>query len=165
MIGRFLLFLLWFLVWSCLSWPPDTRDIITGVFVSLFVTFMTAGMPVEKSRSLKSPVCCLWFFYYILVFVWECVKANIDVAYRVVHPALPIRPGTVKVRTSLRSDIGLTFLANSVTLTPGTTSIDIDKDNGILYVHRLYIADDGKDASAGLAVVEKFEKILKKIFE
>lgn len=131
----------------------------------MFVTFMTAGMPVEKSRSLKSPVCCLWFFYYILVFVWECVKANIDVAYRVVHPALPIRPGTVKVRTSLRSDIGLTFLANSVTLTPGTTSIDIDKDNGILYVHRLYIADDGKDASAGLAVVEKFEKILKKIFE
>ena len=96
-----------------------------------------------------------------MVFIWECFKANIDVAYRVLHPKLPIRPGTVKVKVSLKSDIGLTFLANSVTLTPGTTTVDIDKPNGYLYVHCLSV----KDGAVRLPVVSRFENILKRIFE
>ncbi|MFA5085679.1 MAG: Na+/H+ antiporter subunit E, partial [Candidatus Omnitrophota bacterium] len=71
----------------------------------------------------KNPLRYLWLVYYVVIFLWECLKANIDVAFRVIHPYLPIRPGTVKIKTSLRSDIGLTFLANSLTLTPGNTTI------------------------------------------
>jgi len=61
----------------------------------------------------------------------------------------------------LKSNIGLTFLANSITLTPGTTCIDVDKENGCIYVHWLFIKDD----AGRLRLVEKFEKILKRIFE
>lgn len=103
--------------------------------------------------------------YYVVVFLRECLKANFDVAYRVLHPRLPIRPGTIKFKTGLRSDIGLTFLANSVTLTPGTTTVDIDKERGYLYIHLLYIKEGHEDSTLKLRVVEKFENILMRIFE
>ena len=80
------------------------------------------------------------------------------------HPRLPINPGIVKVKTVLKSDTALTFLANSITLTPGTLSVDIDKDNGILYVH--WIDVKSKDIeSATKIIVERFERILKNIFD
>jgi multicomponent Na+:H+ antiporter subunit E len=77
---------------------------------------------------------------------------------------LPIHPGIVKVRTKLTTDTALTFLANSITLTPGTMSVDIDKDNGILYIH--WIDVKTKDVeSATRIIVDRFEKVLKKIFD
>ncbi len=90
--------------------------------------------------------------------------ANIDVAYRVLHPNLPIKPGIVKVKTNLKTDTALTFLANSITLTPGTMSVDIDKDNGFLYIHWINVKDKDVEAATKM-IVEKFEKILAKIFE
>jgi multicomponent Na+:H+ antiporter subunit E len=90
--------------------------------------------------------------------------ANIDVAYRVLHPALPIKPGIVKVKTSLKTDTALTFLANSITLTPGTMSVDIDTDNGFLYVHWINVKDKDVEAATKI-IVERFENILAKIFE
>lgn len=165
MIATIMLFILWFFLWLCLSWPPDPRDMLIGIPASIFVTFMTTGLLIDRSKPFRNPLRYLWFIQYIPVFIWECVKANIDVAYRVIHPDLPIRPGTIRVKTSLKSDAGLTFLANSITLTPGTTTIDVDKYRGYIYIHWLYVKK-GYDKSAGkLAVVEKFEKILKKIFE
>ena len=168
MIFNCTLFILWFIVWILLSWPPDTKDIISGVLVSLFVTFMTSdimNLKAAEERKAKSVLrrmlCLAWFIWYIFVFLWECIKANIDVAYRVIHPDLPISPGTIKVKVALKSDVGLTFLANSITLTPGTTSVDVDKERGFLYVHMLC----AEGASGRLKVVDKFENILKRIFE
>jgi multicomponent Na+:H+ antiporter subunit E len=168
MIFNGMLFILWFTVWMFLSWPPDAKDIISGVLVSLFVTFMTSDiMHLGRTKDRRAIsilgrlVCLGWFIYYVFVFLWECFKANIDVAYRVIHPDLPISPGTIKVKVALKSDIGLTFLANSITLTPGTTSVDVDKEQGFLYVHMLCV----KQENGRLKIVDKFENILKRIFE
>jgi multicomponent Na+:H+ antiporter subunit E len=60
-------------------------------------------------------------------------KANIDVAYRVISGK--INPGIVKISPNLKSDLGITMLANSITLTPGTLSVDIDEENNDLYIH------------------------------
>lgn len=163
-------FALWFAVWTLLSWPVDLREIVTGVLAATFVTLMTADMfvrPVSPKRSrgiLAVPVKIWWFAVYVAVFLWECFKANLDVAFRVLHPAVPIRPGTIRVKTELTSDAGLTFLANSMTLTPGTTAVDIDTENGFLYVHWLSVRGD---AAGGyrLPVVSRYERILKRIFE
>jgi multicomponent Na+:H+ antiporter subunit E len=82
----------------------------------------------------------------------------------VIHPSLPVHPGIVKVKTTLTSDTALTFLANSITLTPGTLTVDIDKENGFLYVHWIEVRH--KDIEkATKAIVERFERILKRIFE
>lgn len=168
MILNSLLFVFWFILWILISWPPDTRDIISGVLVSLFITFMTTDLMISnapesgRDRSILRRLSRLgWFVCYVFVFLWECLKANIDVAYRVIHSNLPIKPGTIKVNVSLTSDIGLTFLANSITLTPGTTTVDVDKERGFLYIHMLYVKED----RSGPKVVSKFENILKRIFE
>ncbi len=98
------------------------------------------------------------------MFLWECLKANIDVAYRVGHPDIPIHPGIVKVKTGLKSETGLTFLANSITLTPGTLSVDVDKEGGYLYVHWIEVRDKDIEKATGI-IAERFERILRRIFE
>lgn len=169
MIYRAMLFLLWTCVWLLLSWPPSGSKMITAFIVSLFVSFLTADiLTVRKDASQNKNLInigtrILWFLLYIAVFLWECVKANIDVAYRVLHPDLPIRPGTIRIKTNLKSDIALTFLANSLTLTPGRTTVDVDKERGFLYIHKLYIREESSGAKAD--AVDKFEKILGRIFE
>ena len=110
----------------------------------------------------NNPLRYLWLIYYVVIFLWECLKANSDVAFRVLRPSLPIRPGTIRIKTALRSDIGLTFLANSLTLTPGNTTIDVDRNAGVLYVHRLCLKEGSAES---IPVAVKFESILKRIFD
>jgi len=165
MILTILLSVLWLAIWICLSWPPTLTNALSGIAVAAFVMFMTSDMFDADVNPLRKPSRYLWFVWYAVVFLWECFKANLDVAYRVIHPDLPIRPGTIKIKTSLKSDIALTFLANSITLTPGTTTVDIDKERGLIYVHRIYIKDGPMHSNERLAVVDKFENILRKVFE
>ena len=164
MKGRMILFFLASLVWMGLTWPPDWQHAFIGVFVASFVAYMTGDMFVKRPHMFRSPKRYFWFLYYIPIFIWECFKANIDVAYRVGHPDMPINPGIVKVKTTLRSDTGLTFLANSITLTPGTLSVDVDQENGFLYVHWINVKDKDIDRATSL-IVHRFERILKRIFE
>jgi len=162
--SKIILFILAFLVWMGLSWPPQWQEILAGVAVSLLVAFLTGDMFLEKPRQLKDVRRCLWFLYYLPVLAWECLKANLDVAYRVAHPRLPIKPGIVKVKTVLKSDSGLTFLANSITLTPGTLTVDIDREEGVLYIHWIYVRERDMEEATRL-IVTKFERILQRIFE
>lgn len=164
MTSRILLFILGLITWALLTWVPDWQHMLIGVFISAFVAYMTGDFFVQRTHLFMHPRRYLWFLYYVPVFAWECLKANIDVAYRVMHPDLPIHPGIVKVKTTLTSDVALTFLANSITLTPGTLTVDLDKENGCLYIHWIEVRH--KDVEeATKAIVDKFEKILKRIFE
>lgn len=158
------LFFFAFLVWMGLTCPTSWQDAVVGAFVSFFVALVTGGMFVKRPQLLKNPKRYFWFFYYIPVFIWECFKANLDVAYRVIHPDLPINPGIVKVKTKLKSETGLTFLANSITLTPGTLSVDIDRENGFIYIHWINVKDKDIETDTKL-IVSRFERILEKIFE
>ncbi|MFQ5951940.1 MAG: Na+/H+ antiporter subunit E [Candidatus Omnitrophota bacterium] len=165
MKGRIILFILAYLVWCFLNWVPDWQHLAVGLFVALFVAFITGDLFIKRPQTLKHPRRWLYFLLvYVPVFLWECLKANIDVAYRVLHPALPVNPGIVKVKTRLKSDTALTFLADSITLTPGTMSVDIDADNGFLYIHWISVKDKEVEGATE-KIVKKFEKILIKVFE
>ncbi|MBA7619583.1 Na(+)/H(+) antiporter subunit E [subsurface metagenome] len=164
MRSRIILFILGLFVWLLLGWPPDTQHLLVGIVIAGFVAFMTGDMFVRRPDVFTQIKRYFWFLYYLPLFIWECFKANIDVAYRVGHPDLPINPGIVKVKTTLRSEAGLTFLANSITLTPGTLSVDIDQEKGFLYVHWIDVKDKDIEKATEI-VVERFEKILRRIFE
>jgi len=165
MRSKVTLFILGFLIWLLLNWAPDWQHVLAGIFIAWFAVFIAGDLFIQRPSNLRHPKRYIYFFFYYLpVFLWECVKANIDVALRVLHPRLPINPGIVKVKTSLESDTALTFLANSITLTPGTLSVDIDRDKGVLYIHWIDVkAKDVETASS--KIVERFEKILKNIFD
>lgn len=164
MKSRIILFILGFLIWMLLTWPADFQHALVGIAVAAFVAMLTGDMFVRRPAHFKHIHRYLWFFYYVPLFLWECLKANIDVMLRVLNPKLPINPGIVKIKTTLKSDTGLTFLANSITLTPGTLCIDIDAKEGILYIH--WIDVKSRDVSQATQLIAgKFEAILKKIFE
>ena len=61
---------------------------------------------------------------YLPWLIWQIIKANLDVAGRILRPGLPISPRMIKVQTSQKRDIGRVIYANSITLTPGTVSVD-----------------------------------------
>jgi len=162
--SQIILFLLALLIWSFLTWPLDFQHLLIGILVCGLVSFLTGDMFVKRPHAFKRLSRYIWFIYYIPLFIWECIKANIDVAYRVAHPDLPINPGIVKVKTTLKSETGLTFLANSITLTPGTMSVDIDQEGGYLYIHWIDVKDKDID-KATERIVKIFEDVLRRIFD
>lgn len=165
MTSRIAFFIVALVVWCVLTWPADLQNLIAGVIVCGLATWVAGHIFVGRAHLLAHPGRYLVFlFQYLPLFLWEVLKANVDVAYRVLHPLRPIRPGIVEVKTTLVSDIGLTFLANSITLTPGTMTVDIDREQGRLYIHWIDVKTrDPEEATR--QVVGRFEPILRKIFE
>jgi multicomponent Na+:H+ antiporter subunit E len=89
------------------------------------------------------------FTYAIVPFFIEMTKANVDVAYRVI--TMKIRPGIIRVRSDLKTDFGIFTLANSITLTPGTITVDIDEKTHDLFIHNINVppgmeSDEAVDA-------------------
>lgn len=164
MKSRIALFVFGFAVWLVLTWPPAPRSLVLGVLASLSAALVTGDMFVRRPYMLKDPRRYGYFALYVPLFMWECIKANLQVAYLVSHPDMPIRPGIVKVKTRLKSETGLTFLANTITLTPGTMTVDIDREGGFLYVHWINVKATETDA-ATRRIVDVFERILVRIFE
>ena len=76
-----------------------------------------------------------------LFFLGELILSNLRVAYDVVTPRHHMRPGIVAVPLDAETDAEITLLANLVTLTPGTLSLDVSADRRFLYVHSMYIDD------------------------
>ena len=165
MSQKIILFVFAYTVWCLFSWVPDGPHLLVGIVVASIVAWIFGDLVIQRPELLGHFRRYVYFlFQYVPVFLWEVVKANIDVAYRVIHPDLLINPGIVKVKTSLQSDIGLTLLANSITLTPGTLSVDIDKDNSVLYIHWIDVQScDIEEATR--VIVDRFERILRIIFE
>ncbi len=164
MKSRIVLFVVALIVWVGFIWPPDWSHIALGIPIAVFIAYMTGDMFVTRPHHLIHPTRYLWLMIYIPVFIWECFKANLDVVYRVIHPEVPIDPGIVKVKTKLKSDTGITFLANSITLTPGTLTVDVDQQNGYLYIHWIHVYK--KDIEGATKnIVRRFEYILERIFE
>jgi multicomponent Na+:H+ antiporter subunit E len=167
---RLTLFIVSLVLWYLVSWPYDfqarTMDwqiLAAGGVFSLVASLLFVEVFTKHPRKIFGITRWFWAILYVPVFFWYMIVANLDVAYRVLHPRLPIRPGIVKVKTSLKSESGRTALANSITLTPGTMSVDIT-DDGYLYIHWIYVqAEDVEGAT--LKIVAPFEKFLKRIFD
>ncbi|MBO8151573.1 MAG: Na+/H+ antiporter subunit E [Candidatus Marinimicrobia bacterium] len=162
--SRLVVFILSLLVWVALTSIRDIQEVIAGVVVALIVSLL-AGHFFIKEKSTGRPL--RRFFYgvvYIFKFLWEMFKANLHVAYIVINPRLPINPGIVKIKTSLKKDIGITALANSITLTPGTLTVDVNEKKGELYIHWIDVEDTEVD-KATQKIGGRFEKILLEVFE
>jgi len=155
-------FLATFGLWMLLFWSLEPSVIAAGgIFGAIIALALNKVFPSNLAKVL-SPVRWLCFVIYVPYFLYYCVRANIDVALRVINPNLPIRPGIVKVRTTLTSEMAKTFLANSITLTPGTLTVDIDGDD--FYVHWINIDTDDV-AKRTAEICGRFEPLLRRIFE
>lgn len=159
----FALFVSVFVIWILLMWNFTLETIVIGLVVSAIVALIFRDIFIERPGIVFNPRRWFWFLIYLPVFFYYCLKANLDVMYRVIHPATPIKPGIVKVRTDLKTNLARTFLANSITLTPGTLSVDIT-DDGHLYVHWINITTMDEEEQRR-RIPGRFESFLRRIFE
>lgn len=151
-----------FVLFLVLSWSLDGWHLLAAGVTALLAGLIFGGLVFERPLLLFDPRRLGYFIVYLGVFLWECIKANVDVAYRVLHPDLPIKPGIIRIRTSLESAIGRMMLANSVTMTPGTLSVDLVEDR--LYVHWITV-HSREEAEAKARIMGRLEHLLAKVFE
>jgi multicomponent Na+:H+ antiporter subunit E len=156
------LFLFLMLVWLALTSTVNLQELTAGIIISLILSLVLSKNYLELGLPPLSIKRIFFSIVYILVLLLEIVRANFDVAYRVIHPKMPIKPGIVTIKTSLKQDIAKLILANSITLTPGTFTLDILGDT--LLVH--WINVKGKNMKERTKLIAgKFEKYLRIIFE
>jgi multicomponent Na+:H+ antiporter subunit E len=151
-----------FLVWCALNWNFGPENLVAGSIVAVLVGLMFGKRFLDEPLKIFNPLRWIYMFLYAFVFLFEMAKANLQVAYLVLHPKMPIHPGIIRVKTGIQSELGRTFLANSITLTPGTFTIDIKED--ILYIHCIVVPATDLDAATE-KIVHRFEKLLIKIFD
>lgn len=143
----------------------DLQELIAGLVVSIIIGYFTSPLFIKEDG--------FWIFKkgrifkliaYIPFYLVELVKANIDVAKRAFTKK--IKPGIVKIPTELESDYGLAMLSNSITLTPGTITLDVyeEDEKNYLYIHWIDVATEEED-KAGEIIKGSFEKRIRGIFK
>jgi multicomponent Na+:H+ antiporter subunit E len=131
------------------------EELIIGAIFALIVAAIVKNRFTSTSLRMLNPKRWFLFLAYLGPFFWGMAKANVDVAYRVITGR--INPGIVRISPGLKNDLSLTMLANSITLTPGTLSVDVDEETNDLYVHWIRVKSktlekmprDYKDICAG----------------
>lgn len=113
-----------------------------GVASSLFVLFLTRRMNIADEEC--APLLGLRPLIYLPWLIKEVTLANIDVAKRVLDPSLPINPQMIRVKASQKGDLGRVIYANSITLTPGTVSVDMQGDEIVVHALTSEAADEDK---------------------
>ena len=165
---RLIYFVVALVIWILGTWPfvdgiIDWQVIIAGLIASAIVAVLFHEILPKEHHIFISPIRAFWLLVYLPVFFYYVMKANLDVVYRALHPKMPINPGIVKIKTNLKTESGITALANSITLTPGTLTVDLT-DDGFLYIHWINVKSDDVEQATKL-IAQKFEWFLKKIFE
>ncbi len=156
--GIFVTFCVMFLFWLLLSGIFDVLHVGAGIICSAIIAFVSYDLLVTQKwdKMLRKSGR---FIIYIVWELWQILLANFDVAYRVLHPKMPIDPSVIEFDTSLRSDLAIVTLANSITLTPGTITINIEQEKGRFQVHA--IAQKPADA---LLVDKTMQQKVAKVF-
>jgi multicomponent Na+:H+ antiporter subunit E len=131
------LFVVCFVLWLLLSGHWDAVHVGLGVAASTLVVWLNRGQE-DITAAVRALPRVLWYASWLL---GEIVRSNLAVARIVLDPRLPIDPVVVRLRPPVRGALAVTTLANSITLTPGT--ITLDAEDGELTVHAL--TPDGLD--------------------
>jgi len=120
--------------WIILSGRWETKYLVIGAVCALLVTYLTQDLTYSDGAGRRSQARKAHFLLagagrfvlYLFWLLWSVLQANLQVAYLVLHPKMPIQPGLLRLRTKLRNRAGHVILANSITLTPGTITVDFD---------------------------------------
>jgi multicomponent Na+:H+ antiporter subunit E len=141
-------------MWLLLTLNLELSNIIVGVFVSGTIATLYTKMFVAKAFELINPY---WLLIYVLVLIKNLIISNIQIAIRTLSPDMKLSPAIVAIKTELKSDWKKLLLANSITLTPGTLTLDIVDDT--LYIHII----ECRDMNEKEKITQEFESIISRI--
>ena len=147
-----------FIVWLGLTNSFHPQELLAGAIISAALVWLT--IPARAVNAENRPWSIIGLLTYFPVFLKALVLANIDVASRVLNPRLPINPGIVRVPTKLTIPYQRLILANSITLTPGT--ITLEMDNQDIYIHWIAV-EDADPERAGETIKGEMERAITRI--
>jgi multicomponent Na+:H+ antiporter subunit E len=136
-VNLFLLNVLLSLAWMALTGQFTPTNLAIGFVLGYVALWMTQ----RGDRSSDYVIKLRQVAGFALFFAWEVIKSNLRVAYEVVTPGHQMAPGIIAVPLDAKTDAEITMLANLITLTPGTLSLDVSTDRHVLYIHVMYIED------------------------
>jgi multicomponent Na+:H+ antiporter subunit E len=134
---QFLLNLVLTIVWVFLTGSLAFQNFIFGFILSFIILWVISRKQENKKYFSIAPQIISFFFY----FLYELLKANLQVAADVVTPKNYMTPGIIAYPLDAKTDLEITMLANIISLTPGTLSLDVSDDKKVLYIHAMYIDD------------------------
>lgn len=146
------------IVWLMLNTTVSLGHIILGTVLAIIIPLLCAPLRVPQPK-MKRPLKVL---AYIFIVLKDIVVANFEVAFLVVGPMHKIKPGLVAVPLDLSGALPITVLASTVTMTPGTVSAEVSKDQHWLYVHVLDMPDDEQEVID--LIKQRYESRVKEIF-
>jgi multicomponent Na+:H+ antiporter subunit E len=154
-------FLFLFGLWILFTFSFDPFSLLLGGIFSLIISTVTYDLFIENGEKVQKGIFPRfeYFLIYFFVVLWEIYLGSFNVVYRVI--TMRINPGVVKIKTHLKSGFARALLANSITLTPGTVTIDLQDD--YLYVHWLTVETDNLHQAARM-IKGNYETQLKRIF-
>jgi multicomponent K+:H+ antiporter subunit E len=150
----FTLALLWLLLVNQLS----AGHIVLGALLGWLIPFATSRFWPERIR-IRQPLVLL---HFLGVFVVDIVRGSFHVAWLILKGPARLRPAFVEVPLVLTTDLAISLLANTISLTPGTVSARLSEDRRTLLVHTL---DTGDGAALATEIKQRYEAPLKQIFE
>jgi multicomponent Na+:H+ antiporter subunit E len=155
------LFVILMIVWVLLNNSFQANIIIPGVIIALLISLFSIGKWDLFSEMKFSPKAIAYTLTFIGIFLIELIKSNFDVIRRVLTPSLPINPGFVEVKTTLKSKFARMVLANAITLTPGTLTVEVIDES--FFIHWIDVESDEIEAASN-KIVKNFEKYLEVIY-
>lgn len=131
---------LWMVLWR--STTPAT--FVTGVVLAVALTWAVRRADTHREHHRVRPLALLRYLGHM---VHALVRSNVQLAWEVLTPTDYTKPGLLEVRLPPASELVLTVIANSITLTPGTLTLALDADTSTLTIHVLHLRDvDGARA-------------------
>lgn len=129
------------LIWAAVTGNFGGANLLVGFVLGyLILGFALRDVPVFTRYRKKMPRV----FMLLIHFLRDLVVANLRVAYDVLTPTHYMRPAVVAVPLRAKTDGAITIVANMISLTPGTLSLDVSSDRSVLYLHVMYL-DDKED--------------------
>lgn len=140
MVKQFLMNLLLAFIWVALTGNVTFSDFIFGFVLGFFILWLMTRNESDKRYFNRVPKILGFFFY----FLYEMIKANIQVAYDVVTPKFFMQPGIIQYPMDAKTDFEINMLAAVIALTPGTLFMDVSEDKKVIYIHVMYLRDKEK---------------------
>ena len=124
-------------MWGNVSGELSPQTLAVGFIVGFVILYFVQDV-VGRSRYFQKVFQIIGFFFF---FLWELILANMKVAHDVVTPTHYNKPGVIALELDAKTDVEITLLANLISLTPGTLSLDVSEDRRTLYIHAMFVED------------------------
>lgn len=145
------------LIWAALNGEFSLEYLVSG-FILGYLMLVVARRALNSTAYVQRVPRVLRF---IVIFIIELIKSNLRVAWEVLTPGFHMSPAIVAIPLTVNTPFQITLLAQLITLTPGTLSIDVSTDRRVLYIHAMYV----KDVDAfRRSIKEGFERQIQEVF-